>query len=129
MRAALFEAPGKPLVIGEVETPKPLPTDLLVKVKNCGICGTDLHLSAVTDRSGGMAPLDTGAIMGHEFCGEVVEVGNQAPGGWHEGDRICALPYIACGHCLECLAGRGHRCRVSEGGQIRYRQLARGGAW
>ena len=111
MRAALFEAPGQPLVIREVETPQPLSTDLLVKVKNCGICGTDLHLSAVTDRSGGMAPLPGGAIMGHEFCGEVVEVGAQAPGGWHEGGRVCALPYIACGHCLECLDGRGHRCR------------------
>ncbi|MBC8241689.1 MAG: alcohol dehydrogenase catalytic domain-containing protein [Alphaproteobacteria bacterium] len=110
MRAAVFEAPGQPLVIAQVEAPRPTPTDLLVKVKSCGICGTDLHLSAVTDRSGGMAPLSGGTVMGHEFCGEVVEVGSQAPGGWHEGDRICALPYIACGHCLDCLAGRGHRC-------------------
>jgi (R,R)-butanediol dehydrogenase/meso-butanediol dehydrogenase/diacetyl reductase len=111
MRAAVFEAPGRPLVIAEVEAPRPEPTDLLVKVRACGICGTDLHLSAVADRSGGMAPLSGGAIMGHEFCGEVVEVGSQAPGDWHQGDRICALPYIACGHCLNCLAGRGHRCQ------------------
>ncbi|MBT4043381.1 MAG: alcohol dehydrogenase catalytic domain-containing protein [Rhodospirillaceae bacterium] len=114
MRAALFDAPGQPLIIGEVEAPQPLSTDLLVKVKACGICGTDLHLAAVTDRSGGMAPLGQGSIMGHEFCGEVVEVGSQAQksagGSWHEGDRVCALPYIACGQCLDCLAGRGHRC-------------------
>ncbi|NQV58164.1 MAG: alcohol dehydrogenase catalytic domain-containing protein [Alphaproteobacteria bacterium] len=114
MRAAVFEAPGQPLVIAQVEAPRPTPTDLLVKVKSCGICGTDLHLSAVTDRSGGMAPLSDGTVMGHEFCGEVVEVGSQAPGGWHEGDRICALPYIACGHCLDCLAGRGHRCASAQ---------------
>ena len=112
MRAAMFEAPGQPLVIGEAEAPQPEPTDLLVKVRNCGICGSDLHLSALADRSGGMAPLGHGAIMGHEFCGEVVEVGSQAPGNWHEGDRICALPYIACGTCQDCLAGRGHRCRA-----------------
>ncbi|MDA1099474.1 MAG: alcohol dehydrogenase catalytic domain-containing protein [Proteobacteria bacterium] len=111
MRAAVFEAPGRPLVVADVDAPQPEPTDLLVKVKSCGICGTDLHLSAVTDRSGGMAPLSRGAIMGHEFCGEVVEVGCHAPGDWHEGDRICALPYIACGRCLDCLAGRGHRCQ------------------
>jgi (R,R)-butanediol dehydrogenase/meso-butanediol dehydrogenase/diacetyl reductase len=107
----MFEAPGQPLVIGDVEAPMPTSTDLLVKVKHCGICGSDLHLAALADRSGGMAPLGHGAIMGHEFCGEVVEVGSQAPGGWHEGDRICALPYIACGQCLDCLGGRGHRCR------------------
>jgi len=112
MRAAMFEAPGQPLVIGEAEAPQPEPTDLLVKVRNCGICGSDLHFSALADRSGGMAPLGHGAIMGHEFCGEVVEVGSQAPGNWHEGDRICALPYIACGTCQDCLAGRGHRCRA-----------------
>ena len=112
MRAAMFEAPGQPLVIGEAEAPQPEPTDLLVKVRNCGICGSDLHLSALADRSGGMAPLGHGAIMGHEFCGEVVEVGSQAPGNWHEGDRICALPYIACGTCQDCLAGRGHHCRA-----------------
>ncbi|MDE0942742.1 MAG: alcohol dehydrogenase catalytic domain-containing protein [Alphaproteobacteria bacterium] len=117
MRAALFEAPGQPLVIGEVEAPQPLPSELLVKVKACGICGTDLHLTGVTDRSGGMAPLSQGTIMGHEFCGEVVEVGAQTrnPAGrnWHEGDRVCALPYIACGHCLNCLAGHGHRCTMA----------------
>ncbi len=111
MRAALFEAPGQPLVIGEVEAPEPQPTDLLVQVKSCGICGSDLHLAALSDRSSGMAPLRQGAIMGHEFCGEVVEVGGQAPGHWHEGDRVCALPYISCGQCLDCLSGRGHRCR------------------
>ncbi|MBT5191242.1 MAG: alcohol dehydrogenase catalytic domain-containing protein [Rhodospirillaceae bacterium] len=111
MRAALFEAPGQPLVIGEVEAPQPQPTDLLVQVKGCGICGSDLHLSALADRSSGMAPLTPGAIMGHEFCGEVVEVGAHAPGQWHEGDRVCALPYISCGHCVDCVSGRGHRCR------------------
>ena len=111
MRAAMFEAPGQPLLIGNVEAPKPHPTDLMVRVRNCGICGSDLHLSALSDRSSGMAPLVHGAIMGHEFCGEVVEVGAQAPGGWHEGDRICALPYLACGQCLDCLSGRSHRCR------------------
>ena len=58
-----------------------------------------------------MVPLVHGAIMGHEFCGEVVEVGAQAPGGWHEGDRICALPYLACSQCLDRVSGRGHRCR------------------
>jgi len=67
MRAAMFEAPGQPLLIGNVEAPKPHPTDLVVRVRNCGICVSDLHLPA--------------------------------------------LPYLACGQCLDCLSGRGHRCR------------------
>ncbi|MDP6342971.1 MAG: alcohol dehydrogenase catalytic domain-containing protein [Alphaproteobacteria bacterium] len=111
MRAAVFETAGQPLTIREIEAPVPQATDLIVRVKASGICGSDLHLSEVTDRSGGMAPLGEGAVMGHEFCGEVLEVGAEAKGDWRPGERVCALPYIACGGCLECLSGRGHRCR------------------
>jgi len=48
--------------------------------------------------------------MGHEFAGEVVEVGRQAGDRWRTGDRVTALPWIGCGHCPLCRAGRGFRC-------------------
>jgi (R,R)-butanediol dehydrogenase/meso-butanediol dehydrogenase/diacetyl reductase len=48
--------------------------------------------------------------MGHEFAGEVVEVGADARGSFRVGERVCALPFIACGTCAHCLSGDGIRC-------------------
>jgi len=110
MRAAVFTAPGQPLQVRQVPDPEPGPDDLILQVRACGICGSDLHIADLDDRSGGMAPLNDGAIMGHEFAGEVVAAGAGARADWRLGERVCALPYIACGHCAACLAGRGHRC-------------------
>jgi (R,R)-butanediol dehydrogenase/meso-butanediol dehydrogenase/diacetyl reductase len=110
MRAAVFVEPGAPLEIRQVPDPQPGPSDIILKVKACGICGSDLHVSELHDRSGGMAPLPPGAIMGHEFAGEIVEVGREAAVLWKTGERVCALPYIACGTCVQCLSGNGHRC-------------------
>jgi (R,R)-butanediol dehydrogenase/meso-butanediol dehydrogenase/diacetyl reductase len=60
-----------------------------------------------------MAPLPVGAVMGHEFSGEVAALGRGVAGRFRVGDRVTALPYIACGACLACLAGQGHRCAAS----------------
>jgi (R,R)-butanediol dehydrogenase/meso-butanediol dehydrogenase/diacetyl reductase len=51
-----------------------------------------------------------GTVMGHEFAGEVVALGSEARESWKEGERVCALPYIACGRCAACLAGDGTMC-------------------
>ncbi len=98
MRAALWDGPGKPLRVDRVPDPKPGPRDLLLRVRGCGICGSDLHMSE-------MPGLRPGLVMGHEFAGEVLEVGRDAEGGWRVGDRVCALPGIGCGHCAACLSG------------------------
>ncbi len=98
MRAAVWDAPGKPLRIDRVADPKPGPGDLLLRVRGCGICGSDLHMSD-------MPGLRAGMVMGHEFAGEVVEVGREAGGDWRPGDRVCALPGIGCGRCAACLTG------------------------
>lgn len=110
MRAAVFKSPDRKLAIEQVEDPAPGPDELVLKVKACGICGSDLHMTEVCDTSGGMKPLPPGAVLGHEFCGEVVAVGKEARGAWREGERVTALPYIACGRCAACLTGHGHRC-------------------
>lgn len=110
MKAAVFKAPGAPLVIENVPDPAPGPSDLILKVRACGICGTDLHWSESVEADKGWRVMEPGAVMGHEFAGEVMEVGPEARGDWKVGDRVCAMPQIGCGVCQLCLSGRPHRC-------------------
>lgn len=93
MRAAVFKEVGKPLVVETFDDPKPGPRDLILKVRACGICGSDLHMS----EAGTMMPLPSGAVMGHEFSGEVVAIGSALKGEWREGARVAGFPYLCCG--------------------------------
>lgn len=102
MRAACFNETGKPFEIQTVPDPKPGPGEVVLAVRGCGICGSDLHVTEL----GGAVP--HGAIMGHEFAGEIVAVGKGAAGSdgpWREGDRVCTMPGISCGTCRRCVAG------------------------
>lgn len=101
MRAAVFKELGKPMVVETIETPKAGDHELILKVKNCGICGSDLHMT----ESHSVMPLQGGNVMGHEFSGEVAEVGAALKGKFREGDRIAAFPYIKCGVCEGCRTG------------------------
>ena len=98
MRAVVSRAPGQ-LVVEDVAEPKPAQGQAVLRVLACGICGSDLHL-----HQHGMLP--PGAIMGHEFCGEVVE----AAGGLKTGERVCAIPNLSCGVCERCRSGLGAYC-------------------
>lgn len=111
MRAAIFQAAGTPLVVGQVDDPAPGPDDVILKVEACGICGSDLHLSDNHDGAGGMAVLPPGSVMGHEFCGEIVAVGAGNTGRFRVGQRATAVPMMSCGACLPCLSGNPKRCR------------------
>ena len=104
MHAAVFRALGKPLEIAEVPDPKPGASDLVLRVKSCGICGSDLHAASLPPG------LPAGSVMGHEFSGEVVEVGREAAGQFGIGERVCALPFFGCGRCRACLSGDGIHC-------------------
>ena len=110
MKAAVFKAAGQPLVIEDVADPEPGPSDLILKVRACGICGTDLHWSEGPDPTAGWRALAPNSVMGHEFAGEIVEVGRELGGRWRLGERVCAQPFIGCGRCPACLAGRSYRC-------------------
>jgi len=77
--AAVFKEKGK-LVVEEVPDPKPEADEIILKVKYCAICGSDLHRYD----HGMMSP---GLIMGHEYAGEVVEVGKNVKG-FKTGDRL-----------------------------------------
>ena len=70
MKAAVFEGPGRPLAIKDLPMPEIGDDEMLVKVRRCGICGTDIHASK---EGPFMAPPET--IFGHEFTGEIVQIG------------------------------------------------------
>ena len=99
MRAAIFKEMSKPLVIENVPDPVPGAHDIVLKVRNCGICGSDLHM---TEPASAM-PLALGSIMGHEFAGEVIEVGSAVKHLWKPGDRLAGFPVICCGDHTPCI--------------------------
>lgn len=105
MRAAVFHAMSKPLDVAVLADPVAGPTDLILKVKNCGICGSDLHMTEPAS----LMPLASGSVMGHEFSGEVIEVGSAVKHLWKPGDRLAGFPYICCGEHSPCMnfGGRG----------------------
>jgi (R,R)-butanediol dehydrogenase / meso-butanediol dehydrogenase / diacetyl reductase len=94
MKAAVFKKRDEMAVI-DVPNPIAGAGEVVLKVHNCGICGSDLH---AVHYGIGMAA-DT--VMGHEFCGEIHAMG---PGvdGYRIGERVTALPYFACGECAWC---------------------------
>jgi len=98
MRAAVLTQIGKPLEIQTVADPVPAAGELVVRVRGSGICGSDLHWAQL-----GMG-IQPGQVLGHEFAGEVVEVGRET-GGFRVGDRVCSPPFIGCGSCAACLTG------------------------
>jgi threonine dehydrogenase-like Zn-dependent dehydrogenase len=73
--------------------------DAIIKVSTCAICGSDLHLF-----DGFMPTMESGDIMGHEFMGEVVEVGKDNKA-LHVGDRVVIPFTIFCGECDQCKRG------------------------
>jgi len=90
--------------IQEVPVPRCSPDEILIKVKAAGICGTDIHIWH--DKMIYWPPV----IMGHEFSGEIVEVGDNVKG-WRRGDRVVAEPHTrACGVCYLCRSGNIHVC-------------------
>lgn len=107
MRALVKTAPGPGLELVEVPEPVCGPGQVKLRVLRAGLCGTDLHLEAWDDWAASTvrAPL----TIGHEFYGEVVEVGADVTG-VAVGDRASGEGHIVCGNCRNCRAGRRHVC-------------------
>jgi alcohol dehydrogenase len=104
MKAVVLHAPGK-LGVDEVADPKILqPGDAIVSVRASAICGADLFPFH------GMTPgFEMGTILGHEFAGEVVEVGAEVTS-FGPGDRVVNASMISDGTCASCRAGRVTQC-------------------
>ncbi len=107
MKAAMFKAQNEMAV---VDVPKPTAGagEVVLKVHNCGICGSDLH---AVQYGMGMPP---NTVMGHEFCGEIFEIGAGVRG-YKLGQRVTSLPYIACGECDACARGDSMHCAKIRG--------------
>jgi propanol-preferring alcohol dehydrogenase len=98
VRAMLLDAPGRPLRLAEVPDPRPSPGQLLLRVRACAVCRTDLHL-----RDGELAPGHLPLVLGHQVVGEVI--GSRPP-------RRVGVPWLGwtCGACRYCLSGRENLC-------------------
>jgi (R,R)-butanediol dehydrogenase / meso-butanediol dehydrogenase / diacetyl reductase len=105
VKAAVFQALGQPLRIEEVAVPKAAADEVVIQVGRCGICGSDLHMTHDP-----VFGVQQGAVLGHEFAGEVVEIGRDVRG-LKVGDRVAAAPVRGCGQCSSCLAGEPAWCQ------------------
>src|SRR3984893_17045329 len=105
MRAQLLTAARRPLVAAELPAPRPGPGQLLIAVRACAVCRTDLH---VVD--GELSEPKLPLIPGHEIVGRVEEIGEGVEG-FRVGDRV-GIPWLGwtCGECQYCLSGRENLC-------------------
>ena len=94
------------IILEEVERPKPRPGEVLIKVKYCGICGSDIHAYH------GVHPfIKPPIVLGHEFSGTIEELGEGVEG-LKVGQRVVVEPLLTCGKCLNCRLGHYNRCVV-----------------
>ena len=102
MRSSVYHGPGR-IGVESREAPRPGPGELVVQVKACGVCGTDMHILD------GEFPATPGIALGHEYAGIVHEVGKGVTG-FTPGDSVAVDPNIACGCCPACQRGDVHLC-------------------
>lgn len=107
MKALVKAQPRRGAELTEIDVPEIGPNDLLVRVGAAAICGTDNHIYEWTPWAEDRLRLPM--VFGHEFAGEVVEVGS-AVTGWAVGDLVAAETHIPCLQCYQCRTGRQHTC-------------------
>jgi (R,R)-butanediol dehydrogenase / meso-butanediol dehydrogenase / diacetyl reductase len=96
----------KHIAVEEASAPVAGANDVVLDVRACGICGSDLHVYL----AGKLA--QPGMILGHEFAGEVAAVG-AAVEGIAVGDRVTGMPLQSCGECVRCREGNAHLCELT----------------
>lgn len=111
MRAIVKETKGPGATMRRMPIPEIGPKDVLIKVKATAICGTDVHIYTWDPWS--QSRVNPPRIFGHEFCGNVVEVGSQVKS-TVPGDFVSAETHIICGTCFHCRTGAGHICQDVE---------------
>jgi threonine dehydrogenase-like Zn-dependent dehydrogenase len=121
MKAAIYPGRGQPITIETLPDPQPGADDLIIRVHRCGICGTDLSFT-----KGGMFDFGENTQFGHEFAGEIVEIGKNVTN-FKLGERIAVLPSIACGECPSCRTIENNiLCQASPGsGMVGFAELAK----
>ncbi len=107
MKALVKKHAQRGLWIDDVPEPKIGISDVKIRVLKTGICGTDLHIHNWD--SWAQKTIAVPLVIGHEFVGEIVEVGSNVSD-FHIGDRVSGEGHVVCGRCRNCLAGRRHLC-------------------
>jgi len=107
MLALVKAAAGPGLELREVPVPAVGINDVLIRVHKTGICGTDLHIESWDPWAA--RTIHPPLVVGHEFVGDVVEVGTNVAG-FEPGDLVSGEGHVVCGRCRHCLAGRRHLC-------------------
>jgi len=112
MKALVKERPGPGLTLMEVPVPETKPGQVRIRVLKTAICGTDLHIynwDAWSERT-----IKTPMVIGHEFVGEIVELGGGVTS-YQVGDIVSGEGHIICKTCRNCMAGRRHLCKNTIG--------------
>jgi threonine 3-dehydrogenase len=112
MKALVKAKAERGIWMEDIAMPQVGHNDVLIKVRRSAICGTDIHIFQWDDWARATIPVPL--AIGHEFCGEVVELGGEVRG-FEVGDRVSAEGHITCGVCRNCRAGRRHLCMNTVG--------------
>ena len=110
---SLVKAKREPGIwLQDVPMPEYGVNDVLIKIGKTAICGTDIHIYSWDEWAQATIPVPM--TVGHEFYGEIVEIGREVRG-FKIGQRVSGEGHLTCGHCRNCRAGRRHLCRNTEG--------------
>src|ERR1700690_2318264 len=112
MKALVKSRDARGLWLENVPEPEPGINDVKIRVLCTGICGTDLHIYDWDDWAQSTIPVPL--VIGHEFTGEVVEVGSNVAD-LQPGDKVSGEGHVVCGRCRNCLAGRRHLFAYTQG--------------
>ena len=112
MRALVKHPDESGLRLDDVPVPSVGTDDVLIEVHTAGICGTDIHIYNWDEWA--QATIPAPMTIGHEFVGEIVEVGSNVSG-FEVGEVVSAEGHVVCGRCRNCLAGRRHLCQETKG--------------
>lgn len=112
MRALAKIKPEKGIWMIDAPEPTIGHNDIKIKIQKTAICGTDMHIYHWDEWSQATIPVPM--IVGHEYVGTVVEVGQEVKG-FTVGDRVSGEGHLVCGHCRNCRAGRVHLCKNTVG--------------
>jgi threonine 3-dehydrogenase len=112
MKALVKSRAERGLWLENVPEPEPGINDVKIRVLCTGICGTDLHIYDWNEWA--QSIIHVPLVIGHEFCGEIVEVGSNVED-LHPGDLVSGEGHVVCGRCRNCLAGRRHLCAHTQG--------------
>jgi threonine 3-dehydrogenase len=112
VKALIKQTAGPGLVLGDTATPVVGINDVLIKVLRTAICGTDMHIYNWDSWAQKTIPVPM--VVGHEFVGEIVEVGSNVID-FRAGQVVSGEGHVVCGRCRNCMAGRRHLCAHTSG--------------